>query len=74
MKNITLSAPEELIEAARKQATKNGTSLNIEFRKWLGRQAEDEKRERAKRYKNLIQSLPHVNTGGPFTREEMNER
>lgn len=74
MKNITLSAPEELIEAARREAAKNGTTLNEEFRKWLSRQAENEKRKRQKSYTKLIKSLPLVNTGGPFTRDEMNER
>jgi hypothetical protein len=35
MKNITLSAPEPLIESARAIAASRNTSLNVEFRSWL---------------------------------------
>ena len=35
MKNITLSAPEPLIEAARQRAQEEHTTLNAEFRTWL---------------------------------------
>ena len=35
MKNITLSADEYLIEAARRRATTEGTTLNAQFRRWL---------------------------------------
>ena len=35
MKNITLSAEEQLIDRARKKANHNGTTLNVEFRRWL---------------------------------------
>jgi hypothetical protein len=35
MKNITLSADEKLIEAARARAQAEQTSLNEQFRRWL---------------------------------------
>jgi hypothetical protein len=73
MKNITLSAPEELIEKARKQATLKGTTLNNEFREWLESQ-DMSGEERSLRYMQLIEQLSDVNAGRKFTREEMNER
>ncbi len=73
MKNITLSAPEELIEEARKQAAKKGTTLNEQFRIWLAGQAQTGQ-DRAQNYHKLMESLSHVNAGRTFTREEMNER
>lgn len=72
MKNITLSAPEELIAEARKKASANGTTLNNEFRKWLNRYAD---RERAvKEYDVLMKRLSYARPGRKFTRAEMNER
>lgn len=73
MKNITLSAPEDLINQARKRAVMNGTTLNQEFREWLASQAVDNE-ERLLRYHRLIKQLSHVDAGRHFTREEMNER
>ena len=35
MKNITLSAEENLIEAARRRAVSEHTTLNEQFRLWL---------------------------------------
>lgn len=35
MKNITLSADENLIAAARDMAANEGTTLNARFREWL---------------------------------------
>jgi len=73
MKNITLSAPEELIERARSNATSKGTTLNNEFREWLKTQSTNGE-EAAANYKHLMKQLSHVNSGRKFTREEMNER
>lgn len=73
MKNITLSAPEELINQARKRAIVKGTTLNQEFREWLASQVVDNE-ERLLRYQRLMKQLSHVNAGRHFTREEMNER
>ncbi len=74
MKNITLSADERLIEAARERARSEHTTLNAEFRRWLGHYSMREDRARA--YESLMQDLrERVKTGGrKFTRDEMNER
>ena len=74
MKNITLSAEEELISAARRRAAAEQTTLNAEFRRWLtdyvGR------KRQAERAMATIRDLQGIyGTGGrKFTREEMNER
>ena len=74
MKNVTLSADEKLIEAARERARAEHTTLNAEFRRWLEHYARSQDKARA--YESLMQELgQRVKTGGRrFTREEMNER
>ena len=72
MKNVTLSAEERLIERARERAKRENRSLNDAFRDWLAvytgqgetRITLSEIRERWK----------HIKMGGPYTRDEMNER
>lgn len=73
MKNITLSAPEELIEKARQKAASKGTTLNDEFRKWLKSQTISGE-DRVARYEQMMNKLSYVNAGRTFTRQEMNER
>ena len=73
MKNITLSADEKLIEAARERARAEHTTLNEQFRRWL----EDYVRhqERMQRYDEVIADLQgKVRIGRKLTRDEMNER
>lgn len=72
IRNITLSAPEELIESARKKATARGTTLNQEFREWLNAQVSQDMR--LTRYRDLMKRLSSVDAGRSFSREEMNER
>ena len=74
MKNITLSADEGLIEAARERARAENTTLNEQFRLWLAGYARRE--QQAERAMVTIRELRgRVRTGGrKFTREEMNER
>jgi len=74
MKNITLSADEKLIEAARERARAERTTLNAEFRSWLAGYARRD--QRANEAMAVIDHLrSYVRTGGRrFTREEMNER
>lgn len=74
MKNVTLSADERLIEAARERARREHTTLNAEFRRWL-----DDYAERQKKVQSALETLNDLretlDTGGQtFTREEMNER
>ena len=71
MKNITLSAEEPLIEQARAVARARKTTLNQLFRNWLGELAG--RQEREQQLASLMQRLDYVKSGGPFTREDMNE-
>jgi len=71
MKNITLSADEEVISLAREEARRRQTTLNALFRDWIGELARrDERREEISR---LMEEANKYRAGGPFTREEMNE-
>jgi hypothetical protein len=72
MKNVTLSADEDLIEQARLLARAQHKTLNGVFREWLvqftaqaGNSAEVDA---------VMRRLHHVNAGRRFTRDEMNER
>ena len=74
MRNITLSADADLIDAARRRADAEDTSLNAMFRLWLedyaGRKAQAERA-----MKTIRELQGRIRTGGrKFTREEMNER
>ena len=72
MKNITLSADERTIELAREEARARGTSLNALFREWLeDLAARDERRAKISK---LMEDMKQYDLGGPYTREEMNER
>ncbi|MBW6456839.1 MAG: hypothetical protein K0A98_13225 [Trueperaceae bacterium] len=74
MRNITFSADERLIEAARDRALRERTTLNEEFRRWL--QAYALRENRAQTAMATISELQtRLRTGGRrFTRDEMNER
>ena len=73
MKNITLSADEKLIEAARARARAEHTTLNQQFRLWLEEYAR--KRTRLHQYDAVVAQLRgNVHVGRKLTREEMNER
>jgi hypothetical protein len=73
MKNITLSADEQLIEAARERARAEHTTLNEKFRQWLADYTQSH--ERMQRYEDVMASLRgQVKVGRKLTREEMNER
>jgi hypothetical protein len=73
MKNITLSADEKLIEAARERARAEHTTLNDQFRRWLADYARQ--RERMQRYDQVVADLKgRVRVGRKLTRDEMHER
>ena len=74
MKNITLSADEHLIEAARARAREEQTTLNEQFRVWLNDYAgRTQKADAALATIKVLQSK--YSTGGrTFSRDEMNER
>jgi predicted transcriptional regulator len=72
MKNVTLSADEQLIEQARLLARAQHKTLNTVFREWLlqftARAGMGEEVD------SLMKRLRHVTAGRNFTRDEMNER
>ena len=72
MKNITLSADEDLIERARLIARGQRRTLNEAFREWLGQFTESA--VDAQGFDSLMQRLQHIDAGRRFSREEMNER
>ena len=72
MKNVTLSADEDLIEQARLVARSQRRTLNAAFREWLLQftaQAGNGQEVDA-----LMLRLRHVAPGRRFSRDEMNER
>lgn len=74
MKNITLSADENLIEAARRRAVSERTTLNEQFRLWLKRYVRREQ-QAAEAMRVMRELQGTISTGGrKFTRDEMNER
>ena len=72
VKNITLSADENLIEQARLVAQGRHTTLNEAFREWLEQYAAQSGGGAA--VDALMRRLEHVRSSGPYTRHEMNER
>jgi hypothetical protein len=72
MKNITLSAEEDLIENAREVARKQKSTVNALFREWLKELVKQQDRE--EKLRNLDLRLEYADAGGKFTRDEMNER
>ena len=72
MKNITLSADENLINWARDKAAREKTTLNQLFRDWLS-QYTGAKRSSSE-YLTLMKRLSHVQSNRKYSRDEMNER
>jgi hypothetical protein len=73
MKNITLSADESLIEAARARARSEQTTLNEQFRRWLATYAQT--RGRMAHYDAVMLDLRgKVKVGRCLSRGAMNER
>ena len=74
MKDITLSADQELIEAVRRRAAAEGTTLDALFRRWLGDYV-GRGRQADKAMAAIRELRETIDTGGrTFTRDEMNER
>jgi len=74
MKNITLSAEENLIEQARQAARVQHKTLNQLFREWLADLAS--RQNNTSEYKALMRDIRQsgATAGRKFSREEMNER
>ena len=71
MKNITLSADEDLIDRARLVAKTNHTTLNEAFREWL---VDFTSRPGTVEHYDSLMSRITFKVDRKFTREEMNER
>jgi hypothetical protein len=72
MKNITLSADEDLIEQARSIARAQRRTLNEAFREWLAQFTQSA--GDAQGFDALMNRLQHVDAGRRFSRDELNER
>lgn len=72
MKNITLSADEDLIERARTIARGQRRTLNAVFREWLTQFTQSV--GDAQGFDALMSHLRNVDAGAHFSRDEMNER
>ncbi|MDQ7053481.1 MAG: hypothetical protein Q9P14_11505, partial [candidate division KSB1 bacterium] len=59
LKNITLSADEQLIKKAREKARRENTTLNETFRQWLKRYVMSDQEQF--NYEELMDSLSYVN-------------
>jgi hypothetical protein len=75
MREITLSADEEVIERASERARRERKSLNEAFQQWLEQYAGRPKPIMTpEQYREFMKQFAHINPGGPYTRDEMNER
>ena len=73
MKNITLSADERLIEAARQRARAESTTLNDAFR--LGLAAYAQSQQRVRRFDEVMAQLRgRLQVGVRLNRDDMNAR
>jgi len=72
LKNITLSADQQLIELARDKAKKENSTLNAQFRAWLERYVSTDRK--LIDYDSLMDQLAYTQPGKKFYRDEMNER
>jgi hypothetical protein len=72
MKNIKLSADEDLIARARSMARRQRRILNAAIREWLTQFTQSARD--AQGFDGLMKHLQHVDAGRHFSRDEMNER
>ena len=72
MQNITFRADKALIERVREIARRRSTTLNQMFRDWLEELAREP--GRLSTYDRLMKDSCQADSGGKFTRDEMNVR
>jgi hypothetical protein len=72
MKNVTLSANEDVLRKAKNKAQNNNTTLNSLFRKWLDDYTRD--RNLALELERFLIKTEYAEAGRGFTRDEFNER
>lgn len=73
MKNIKLSADARLIEAARRRAASEQTTLNDLFRRWLSDYV-GRKRQASEAVEVMRELRGRLHVGRRLTRDEMHER
>ena len=73
MKNIKLSADARLIEAARRRAASEQTTLNDLFRRWLSDYV-GRKRQASEAVEVMRELRGRLRVGRRLTRDEMHER
>lgn len=71
VRNITLSADDELIAKARKRAAAEHRTLNAIFREWLAGYATAGRKPES--FRQLMKKMKNVRVGH-FTREQLHER
>jgi len=77
IRNITLSAEESLIEAARHHAQEENSTLNQAFRDWLKSYSHSVQDAENKKiaFNEIMNQLAYVSTGNrKYSRDELNER
>lgn len=72
LKNITLTAEDSIIKAAREKALKQHTTLNNEFRRWLSHYIKQE--TTTSDYQALMDKLAYAYITHKISRDDMNER
>jgi len=72
VRNITLSADADLIDKARQVAKSEHKTLNAAFREWL--EIYTRRKGDVEAFRAVMERLKHIDAGGPYTRDEMNER
>ncbi len=72
LKNITLSAPQDLLNKARKKALERNSTLNAMFRDWLESVAREP--SNVEEIRDLLATLSYAKAGRKLSRDEMNER
>lgn len=73
MKNVTLSADEHLIEAARERARSEHTTLNAAFRTWLADYSNQD--QRMAEFDAVVDEVcGTLRVGRKLSRDEMNAR
>ena len=72
LKNITLSAPQNLLNRARAKALEQNSTLNALFREWLESMSREP--SNVEEVRALLATLSYASAGKKFSRDEMNER
>jgi hypothetical protein len=74
MKNITLSAREELIDRAREVASQQHRTLNDMFQEWLEEMSRHDDRDTSDKLNDLWSHTSYLRVRKKLSRDEMNER